>query len=164
LVSIFDYGDPLPAQTIVWGKYKWLPDIYRILGGLMIERLESEHYRLPGAELTLCPIPLSKERLRWRGFNQSEIIARELSRHFSWPVTPLLQRIKNTKTQKDLTRAERFTNIARSFTLADGQAITNKNIILIDDVITTGATLLEAVKVLKSAGASQVWCLTLARD
>jgi competence protein ComFC len=79
-------------------------------------------------------------------------------------VTPLLQRIKNTKTQKDLTRAERFTNIARSFTLADGQAITNKNIILIDDVITTGATLLEAVKVLKSAGASQVWCLTLARD
>ncbi len=130
----------------------------------MIQYLEINNLGSLFDESVLCPIPLAKQRLRWRGFNQSALVAAELANHYSAPVVNSLQRIKNTKTQKDLTKAERSPNMASSFIVSDTLVLKNKSVIIIDDVITTGATLLEASRVLKSAGAEQVWCLTLARD
>ncbi len=164
LISVFDYRDDLISQSIIWGKYKFLPDVYRLLGSLVTDYLVENNYHNIVNNFTVCPIPLSKSRLRWRGFNQSEIIADSILKYFSYPSAPAIKRIKNTKTQKDLTKAERLENMASSFAVSDVQALQNKNVILIDDVVTTGATLLEATKLLKSAGAGQVWCLTLARD
>lgn len=164
LVSAFDYHDPLLGQAIIWGKYKLLPDVYKILGALLAQYLEQNCYHSLITDAIICPIPLAKPRLRWRGFNQAEIIAWELALYFSRPMDRILQRIKNTKTQKDLTKAERLANVAQSFIVMEEAALKNKNIVLVDDVITTGATLLEAVRLLKSAGADNVYCLTVARD
>jgi len=164
LISVFNYHDPLLAQAIIWGKYKFLPDVYRLLALLMIQNLKNYHYHQILNPPMVCPIPLSKERLRWRGFNQSLTIAGEFNREFKWPLTNVLKRIKNTKTQKDLTKIERKNNVSGSFAVTDRNLIQSRHVILIDDVVTTGATLLEAAKVIKLAGASQVWCLTLARD
>ncbi len=164
LISVFDYHDPVLSQTIIWGKYKFLPDVYRLLAQLMISYIKDNSYENLFADPILCPIPLAKERIRWRGFNQSQIIAEELSKQFGWPIVNAIKRIKNTKTQKDLSKTERIANIAQSFTVTEPLMIGGKNIILIDDVITTGATLLEAAKPIKRTGANTVWCLTLARD
>jgi competence protein ComFC len=164
LISVFDYHDPLLAQTIIWGKYKFLPDAYRLLAKLMIQYLKDNHYDGLVDNPVLCPIPLAKERSRWRGFNQSEIIAQELSKEFGWLIVNVIRRIKNTKTQKDLTKTERLANIANSFSVIDPAAIKDRNAILIDDVVTTGATLLEASRSITKAQTNSVWCLTLARD
>jgi len=164
LISVFDYHGPLIAEAIISGKYKFLPDIYKLLAQLLIAYLAAHdlEYLLDGA--VLCPIPLAKQRLRWRGFNQSAIVAGELSTYYLKPVVQTLQRTKNTKTQKDLTKAQRSINMASSFAVSDAKTIKDSTMIVIDDVITTGTTLLEASRVLRSAGAKQIWCLTLARD
>lgn len=164
LISVFEYADPLLDQAIIFGKYKFLPNIYQTLGKLLIKYLVRHDYHEIFSEPMLCPIPLAKARLRWRGFNQSVIIAEALSNYFSWPITNVLQRTKPTKTQKDLNKKQRQINVAQSFRITDVSAIANHNIILVDDVITTGATALEAAKVLKSAGAQSLWIVTLARD
>ncbi|MEK7097282.1 MAG: phosphoribosyltransferase family protein, partial [Patescibacteria group bacterium] len=75
-----------------------------------------------------------------------------------------LVRCKSTAVQKDLKKEARQKNIADAFKLAPGTDVHNKNIILVDDVATTGATLLEAAKILKRNGAAKVFCLTVARD
>lgn len=164
LISAFNYQDPLLNQAIIFGKYKFLPDIYRTLGQLLAEYMISKGYDRLFTNAVLCPIPLARRRLRWRGFNQSAIIVQVLSSYFKWENCEALVRIKNTKTQKDLNKAERLKNVSNSFTLLNASIVQNKNIILIDDVITTGATLLEATKLLKEYGANQVWCVTIARD
>ena len=76
----------------------------------------------------------------------------------------MLIRSKWTKTQKDLKKEARKENIEGVFKLKDGSNIENQNFILVDDVTTTGFTLLEATKILKRNGAKSVWCLTVARD
>jgi ComF family protein len=112
----------------------------------------------------LIPVPLHIKRLRERGFNQSLLLARKLGKKHRLPVNfSLLKRHKFTLTQTGLNKTEREKNIKGAFAVADIQKIRGKNIILIDDVYTTGATINECAKVLLKAGAEQVAVLTLAR-
>jgi ComF family protein len=164
LISAFDYHDPVVAQTLIWAKYKFLPRASQLMGKLLAGYLKSNGCaELFPPDTILCPVPLSKSRQRWRGFNQAELICWELSTAFGWPVMPaLIQRVKNTKTQKDLTKAGRRTNIANSFSLKSRAP--NNPIILVDDVVTTGATLTEACRIIKASTPAPVWCVTAARD
>lgn len=119
-------------------------------------------YRLPPSGFLVIPLPLSKKRQRWRGFNQAEILARELSAHFSYDLNLNLKRVKHKKPQAELNETERLNNVAGVFSFT-GAELNGRTIILIDDVVTTGATLNEAARVLKAAGAKQVYGLVLAK-
>jgi ComF family protein len=112
--------------------------------------------------LLIIPIPLSKKRQRWRGFNQAEIIAQEFSAYFNYELSLNLKRLKHKNPQAALNEAERLENIKSVFAW-QGENLNNFTIILIDDVITTGATLNEAARVLKEAGAKKIYGLVLAK-
>jgi ComF family protein len=111
----------------------------------------------------IVPIPLSKERLRIRGFNQSEILAAEAGKILGAPLSLGLIRIKETKPSINLNIEERLDNINRAFLLADTN-LKGKKILLIDDVYTTGATTNEASKTLLERGIKEVRVVTLARE
>ncbi len=169
LLSVLDYHDPVVADIIVAGKYKLLPDVFRLLGQIMASYAREQKLTelWPGAVIIF--IPLAPRRQGWRSFNQSELLARELAGELSKLETlqqpePLLLRTRMTKVQKELGREQRQKNLQNSFICRRGAIIKNKKILLIDDVTTTGTTLLEASKVLKHAGAAQVACFTLAQD
>jgi len=164
LISFYDYHDKKVAQIIIDGKYKFIHALYKTLAAMILPKLQNDFSHFLTTPLALTPIPLHSSRQRWRGFNQAGILAQELSVNLNLPIADVLQREKTTKTQKDLKKDERSRNVAGAFALKKGADIRGKNIILIDDVTTTGATLQEAAKVLKRNGAAKVICLTVARD
>ena len=112
----------------------------------------------------MVSVPLSKKRLRTRGFNQVDLMADVVSRELGIPFySDLLRRRKETKPQFGLKREERFSNIRGAFSVADPKNVEKKAVLLLDDIYTTGATVSECSKVLEAAGAKKVYILTLAR-
>ena len=110
------------------------------------------------------PVPLHRNRLRHRGFNQALILAHGVSKHFSIPlIYDNLIRLRSTRPQVELSVHERRSNVKDAFGLVRPREVQEKRILLIDDVFTTGATMNECAKVLKEAGAASVSVLTLAR-
>jgi competence protein ComFC len=115
-------------------------------------------------EVLLVPVPLHPRRRVERGFNQSELIARELARLSRQRVcADVLVRRRLTAPQTGLTAAARRTNVARAFRVRRPSAIAGRTIVLVDDVVTTGATALACARCLRDAGAADVRLLTLAR-
>ena len=113
---------------------------------------------------TIIPVPLHSIRLRERGFNQAEILAKRIAKHTNHPVcTDALKRIKPTKTQTGLSKTKRFTNLSGAFKITKEDSIREKKILLIDDVFTTGSTINEAAKTLLRAKPKSVEALVLAR-
>ena len=126
------------------------------------------NFSFPDVDFTnyslIIPVPLHIKRLRQRGFNQSLILARALARKWQIPVNfSLLKRHKFTETQTGMNKTERKQNINGAFEVSDKGKIADKNIILVDDVYTTGATVNECAKELSKAKAKKVVVLTLAR-
>ncbi len=110
----------------------------------------------------VVPIPVSKKKENLRGFNQADIISKIFAKRFNLVVdTSILNRVKDKHAQHSLSREERFQNIKDSF-LAD-KRVEGKNIVLVDDICTTGATFLEASKVLFQNGALEVKCFSLSK-
>ncbi|MEE8359732.1 MAG: ComF family protein [Candidatus Omnitrophota bacterium] len=112
---------------------------------------------------TIVPVPLNRSRLRERGFNQSRLLSLALSKKYGVPVSSCLVKRKATKPQSGLRRAERQNNLKKAFSVKHPKTIKEKNILIIDDVYTTGATVNEASKTLKRAGAKSVMIAALAR-
>ncbi|MBU1997000.1 MAG: hypothetical protein KKF78_07575 [Candidatus Omnitrophica bacterium] len=111
----------------------------------------------------IMPIPLHPARKRERGYNQSFLLASKISKSFNINLNiNLLIKVKNTKNQSLLSKKERWTNITDAFKIKNPNAVKNKSILLIDDLLTTGATSSEAAKVLKISGAKTVGVFTLA--
>lgn len=111
----------------------------------------------------IVPMPLYW-RKRWRrGFNQATLLAREISRSTHIPVEHALRRTRDTAAQAGLTNAQRRKNVSGAFHAKERAALGNKRILLIDDVLTTGATAAACARALKLAGARDVTLLTLAR-
>lgn len=108
-------------------------------------------------------VPLHSDRLRSREFNQSKLLAKMTSESFKIPLTDALDKTKITRSQNELSRDERLLNLKDAFRIRQGTDVAGQTILLMDDVMTTGATLDECARVLKSAGAKEVRCLTLAR-
>jgi ComF family protein len=117
---------------------------------------------LPADVEALVPVPLSPARERERGFNQSALIAEHLARRLSVPVRPRwLVRTRSTRAQTELNAAERRANVRRAFRAAP--AVAGRHVVVIDDVLTTGATVDECSRALSEAGARRVGVLTVAR-
>ena len=111
----------------------------------------------------ICPVPLSDKNFRERGFNQSFILARDISNILNIPIKSILRERKQKQSQVGLDDKTRWSNIQGKFFIKPGEKINNKRILLIDDVFTTGATVNECAKILKKNGAGYVSILTLAR-
>jgi len=122
---------------------------------------DSEAAALALAADLAVPVPLHSLRLRWRGFNQAQLLAQ------AFPQLPLetgiLERQRPTLPQVKLSSKERRSNVKGAFVVPDPQAVAGKAVLLVDDVYTTGATVRECAQVLRRAGASQVEVLTVAR-
>ncbi|OGI74855.1 hypothetical protein A2740_01830 [Candidatus Nomurabacteria bacterium RIFCSPHIGHO2_01_FULL_43_16] len=174
IFPLYDYRHP-PIKKVLWllkykGKKRLANVFAEVMYGRMLEELSElnimENFRKP----VLIPIPLSKKRCRERGYNQAELICQELIkinnlRHgvYLKLEKDILIKPKDTKHQAHIeNRSERLKNIIGSFTVKNSEIIKGRNIILIDDILTTGATLSEARKVLKRAGARKIIAFTVA--
>lgn len=156
--TLFPYLPPL-REAICSFKYQRKYALARPLARLMISALPS------GIEVdTIIPVPLHPTRLRSREFNQSLLLADQLSRHLAKPVSATqLVRSSATVPQTTLTRQERLRNLRNAFEVRRPQDLKEKRILLVDDVFTTGTTLNECAKSLRNAGSGPVFALTLAR-
>ena len=120
--------------------------------------------RLPDGADLICWAPLSRERFRERGFNQAELMAREMGRLLSIPAGPALEKVRDTRPQSELEEeSARRANARGAYALLPGADLTGKRVVLVDDVVTSGSTLSECAALLRRAGAEQVFCLTLAK-
>ena len=120
--------------------------------------------RLPDGADLICWAPLSRERFRERGFNQAELMAREMGRLLSIPAGPALEKVRDTRPQSELEEeSARRANARGAYALLPGADLTGKRVVLVDDVVTSGATLSECAALLRRAGAERVFCLTLAK-
>lgn len=137
----------------------------RRLGAFLSELLSEsllDSVKLPRADFIVA-VPLHKRKLRERGFNQSKIIASQLSEKLGIPVLPdSVIRKRNTRTQTGLSREERRKNVKDAFKLTGKVDLEGRRLLLVDDVLTTGATMSECARTLKNAGAKKIWGVTLA--
>ena len=152
------YGGTLKTLIL---KFKYESDFTAgyLLSKLLVEMIkENEIY----ADV-ICYVPMTKKSEKKRGFNQCEVIARYIGYHINVPVSDCIKKIKNTKEQKTLTKEERVKSIKGAFKVSRIKDIKNKNVILIDDVMTTGATINECKDVLKKSGVNNIIVLTIAK-
>lgn len=158
ILAATDYNDELAKRAIWLLKYRGIKTLSKPLAELIRQRtLEKIKIKNP----VFIPIPLSPKRLRERGFNQSELIAKYLSDNV---ITNVLYKTRETDSQVSLKdREKRLNNLKDSFGVKNPELVADKNIILIDDVSTTGATIAEAKKILKEAGAKRVIGIVVAR-
>lgn len=165
-----DYNDPAVKKAVWMLKYRKTKGLAEHLAQLMHERIFNRlDIKCPSKGWVMIPIPLSKSRLKERGYNQAEEIARRLSEKISTfvitnVITNVLTKTKETPTQVSVKdRRERLKNVIGSFSVKNSELVAGKNIILVDDVSTTGATIREAKKVLRASGAKKIIALVAAR-
>lgn len=162
-LSPFLYSDPLVRNLIHGLKYDHLRSLTDLLGGLLVEYIAKFKISFPKNTL-LIPVPLHSSRFRNRGFNQAEQIVLYLSDRLKIEFdVKVLQKIRKTKAQVELSAEDRRLNLKGAFAVSDPNRVKNKTILLVDDVKTTGSTLKETARVLKAAGVRRILVLTVAR-
>jgi ComF family protein len=149
-------------EVILLFKYKGYEALSRPLGRLVYKML-SENGSFSGVD-SIIPVPLHKKREKKRGFNQSELLSREISRVSAIPVIKnVLVKTRNTPSQVSLDAPEREINLRGAFRVRKLEKIAGRTLLLVDDVFTTGSTIRECAKELKKAGAREIRAVTLAR-
>lgn len=167
IFSATTYGDKTIERLIHSFKYGFIEAIGPILADILAQKLASSDIPLPDI---ILPVPLHKRRLRWRGFNHASIISRSLAENLlpSSRLTcddEMLLRRRYTKPQAQISgRKKRLANIAGAFTVSDGGKlrIKGKRVWVVDDVSTTGGTLIECASALRKAGAREIWGIVVA--
>jgi len=144
-------------------KYGHLEELSLPLTLLILNYLQNIDCQINN-DFIVIPIPMHPKKKRRRGFNQSEEMAKIISKSTGIPLSTTLIKIKETKPQMELNRIERIENIKNCFIVRDKKEIENKTILLLDDVYTTGSTMEECAKILKENNAKEVWGLTIARE
>ncbi|MSU54422.1 MAG: ComF family protein [Candidatus Staskawiczbacteria bacterium] len=152
-------------------QFKYEPHIIKELAKSLAEIL-LEHFMLIGKtapanweNAVLVAVPLQIKKLKSRGYNQSEELAKELSKRLSVPViTDNLIKIKKTHSQMELSAIERAENVKDAFLIKKPAGLAGKKIFLVDDVYTTGSTMEECARVLRNAGAKHIFGITIARE
>jgi len=156
--SLYVYEDEV-REAVHELKYKWGTMVGPFFGQVMAEAV----IRLDFTFDIIIPVPLHKNKLRKRGFNQSLVIARQMAKALDSDIdVKNFLRVRATSSQVGLGGLERRANMKGAFMVKDALAFRDKNVLLVDDVFTTGATITECVKVLNKAGA-RVSVITLAR-
>ena len=170
IISVWSYKNKYIKKLLWLLKFKGqfssikelVPTLYDYLHDELIESKIFEALDSP----ILVPIPISKKRMRYRGYNQSLIIGKFLIKESDNKFTldkNILEKVFDRAPQNTIkNKRQRFENIKNTFKIKNGADVTNKFIILIDDITTTHATLIEAKKVLDKAGAKKVLAITIA--
>ena len=159
------YDDPL-RLAIQALKYQQQRQVAGPLGHLLAATYRQQMRGIEGLCFdAVLPVPLHPRRQAERGYNQSALLARRLGQAVALPVREdVLRRARHTPPQVGLDRARRQANVAGAFACPpDHPALVGKTLLLIDDVCTTGITLIACAEALRDAGASEVWALTVAR-
>ncbi len=168
LFAASQYQNPILKEMIHRFKYQSIESLKKPLAELIINYLKKENLTDKFREASgfvLVPIPLTLRRKMNRGFNQSELLAKEIGKFLNCPVINLLKRKKFISPQVEISDwQKRKENITGAFALNDKLQMTNyKKVILIDDVATSGATLEEAATVLNQAGIKEIYGLVVAK-
>lgn len=172
--------EPMFAKAVAYGsyqgglrelihllKYEQVRPAASVLGRMLGEA--AARLPLPEQSPLVIPVPLHAAKQRQRGFNQSELIARAALKSPALSALGLqvcsstLERVRATESQTGLTRPQRRENIRGAFCVKDAATVAGRTILLVDDVFTTGTTVSECARVLRRAGAAQVWVVTVAR-
>ena len=164
----FDYARSAARYEVVLRealhafKFRGRPALAAPLAELLIEAAEGG---LPaGAPALLVPVPLHPRRERERGFNQASLLARRVGRAWRVPVrADVLARAVATQSQTELDASARRANVRGAFRLRRPEVIAGRHVLLVDDILTTGATLSECARCLRDGGAATVGALTVAR-
>ena len=135
------------------------------LGRALAEYLDAAPALDADAYDVVIPVPLHRSRLRWRGFNQAALLGAALARRLNCPldVTSAGTRVRSTPPQTARDRAQRARNVRDAFAVRRPARVAGRRVLLVDDVMTTGATADECARVLRAAGAQRIDVLTLAR-
>lgn len=170
IITIFDYGDDLVRQAIWSLKFRRNTRLAKIFAQILhdeiLETLSELETFSNFKNLTLIPMPISKRRRQERGFNQCELIANELvnlsGNIFTLDKKSLIKTKDTIPQSRTKNKKERLENLKNCFSIKNKENIKGKNIILLDDITTTGTTLKEARKILKRYGAKKIVCITIA--
>lgn len=160
IISALPYHHPLVRKIIAAFKYSFAEHLAERLSRIVIQ--EMEHQGLAGffSDFKIVPVPLHPRRQNWRGFNQSLLLAQPLAAKLHIPIEQhLILRSRFTKPQTELKKEQRARNIQGAFQITQSSP---GKYLLLDDVVTTGATLKEIARMLKQNGAAEVWAATLA--
>jgi ComF family protein len=149
-------------------KYQQVRPAAAVLGRMLAEAIASLEVTLPAGVIAVIPVPLHQRKRVQRGFNQSEVIARAALKQLRRAerfhlLTDTLVRRRETESQIGLTRHQRRENLRGAFAVADPEQIVKRNVLLVDDVFTTGTTASECASVLRRAGANRIYVATVAR-
>lgn len=149
-------------------KYDHVRPAANVLGRMLAEVIANLQISFGDAHLLVVPVPLHANKMRQRGFNQADLIARAAMKlepagqHLTLEAG-ILERQRETQSQIGLTRHQRRENMRGAFRVARPSQVENREILLVDDVFTTGTTVSECARVLRRAGATKVWVATVAR-
>ncbi len=168
-VAYGPYQDRMRAAIHAF-KYEQLHAAANGLGRMLAEAIAQLASEAP-AEMLVVPVPLHRSKYAERGFNQARSLAvvalnRLRKTHPAWRLTlaaTTLMRLRATESQFGLTQRQRRINVRGAFVVSDASAVAQRHILLIDDILTTGATARSAAQSLINAGAASVWVVTLAR-
>jgi ComF family protein len=154
LVHLLKYGGVRPAANV--------------LGRMLAEAIDALESDFLAGPIAVIPVPLHRTKLRHRGFNQAELIARAAlktnpTRERFTVHAGVLKRTRDTASQIGLTSHQRRENLRGAFRVAQVQAVKGREVLVVDDVFTTGATVSECARVLRRAGATKIWVATVAR-
>jgi ComF family protein len=149
-------------------KYDQVRPAANVLGRMLAEVIEGLEPAFGDARMMVVPVPLHRSKYRHRQFNQAELVARAALKVVSSPDRYLLfpdglERVRETLSQTGLTRHQRRENLRGAFRVRHPEQVLKNEILLVDDVFTTGTTASECARVLRRAGASRVWVATVAR-
>ena len=165
LTSFFHYDGPI-RKAVKAIKYRYVSDLsrefIRLIPSSYLNKVAMQQFR----NVMLVPVPLHPSRLRFRGFNQAEVLGKLLAARLPIPIqTNVLMRVKKTTAQVEMKdKKERLQNVEGVFSiLSSTMNHKGSTVFLFDDVFTTGATMRSAASVLKHAGAKFVWGITMAR-
>lgn len=162
LYSSLKYENIVREKIIAY-KFGEAAYLYRTFVKIIIKN--AKIYRFLQSYDIIIPVPMYKTKKNVRGYNQSELIAKEIAKTLNIKFrNNILTKIKNTKVQSTLSKNKRQENVRNVFEIINKEEIRNKKVILIDDIYTTGSTVNECARVLKKAGAKEIFVVTIAKD
>jgi len=158
VASVFEFSGIIQG-ALYRLKFDGEMEIAQAIGKFMADKLQKTGWEID----VIIPVPLHPDRLSERGFNQSYLLSQEIGRRCNIDVYgEVLIRQRYTESQVPLSRLQRMRNVKDAFSIKESRVIKDRNVLLVDDIMTTGATLNECSSILKKHGARKVYCLAAA--